>query len=273
MASRSGSRLGFIGLGAAGRGVVRLMAADAAGGWTIAGALVRHQESHRAFAAEHDIPLVEDIDALLATRPGVVVEVAGHAGLEAYGERVLRAGCDLVTIAVGALTDPALFERLRDAAVEGHARLIVPSGAISGIDGVGAARTVGIDSVRHTVRKPVVALIDDPDRAAEIMAGGTAVTLFEGSAREGATRYPANVNVAALVGLAGIGPDRTELAVIADPTIDQNTHEVEVRGPFGSIEVRVRNTPSPDNPRTGLIVAGSVFRTLQRLDSPVLIGG
>lgn len=106
-----------------------------------------------------------------------------------------------------------------------------------------------------------------------MVAGGSPRELYRGPAREATRRFPQNVNVVAMVSLAGIGMDRTEAVVIADPAVEHNTHEVLVEGPFGSIEVRVRNVPSPDNPRTGLIVAGSLARILRRLRATMLVGG
>jgi aspartate dehydrogenase len=216
------------------------------------------------------VPVVGDIAALLATDPSVVVETGGHAALRAFGEAVLRSGRDLLTISVGALADDGLFDALGDAAAATGARLLVPSGAIAGLDMLNAARLAGLESVRHTVRKPPAALLP-PDEAAAVVASGQPRELYEGVAREAARRFPENVNVVAAVSLSGIGMDRTIARVVADPTITHNTHEVEAEGAFGTLRLEVRNVPGP-NPKTGRIVAPSVIRALQRLRATVVLG-
>jgi aspartate dehydrogenase len=266
-------RIALIGLGSAGRRTAELVAAGEAGNAAVVGALVRRPEVYAATAARLGVPLVPSIDDLLALEPDVVVELGGHAALRDYGETVLRAGATLLTLSAGALADDAFRDRLFAAAASSGARIVLPSGAIAGLDAIESARPMGLERVRHVVRKPPKSLFDDPSRVAEVMSRGEAQTLYEGPAREGVRRFPANVNVVAMVCMAGLGFDRTTTVVIADPSVEHNTHEVTAEGAFGRIEVRVQNVPSPDNPKTGLIVAGSVVRALKRLDAPMNLGG
>jgi aspartate dehydrogenase len=246
--------------------------AGAAGDVEIVGVLVRDVARYRSTAATTGWRFTARLEELLAAAPEVVAELAGHDALRAHGERVLRAGIDLLTISAGAFADDALCDRLLAAAEAGGSRIILPSGAIAGLDGIGSAATLGIDRVTHTVRKPPVALLPD-DEAAAVIAEGAPRELYRGPAREAARRFPANVNVVAMVSLAGIGLDRTEAVVVADPAVVHNTHEVVAEGPFGSIEVRVRNVPSPDNPKTGRITPGSVVHALRRRSARLLVGG
>jgi aspartate dehydrogenase len=266
-------RVALIGLGSAGRRTAELVAAGEGGDAIVIGALVRRPEAHAETASRLGIPLVRSIDELLVFGPDVVAELGGHAALTAYGETVLRSGTTLLTLSAGALADDDFRERLLAAAATSGARLVLPSGAIAGLDALESARPMGLDRVRHVVRKPPKSLFDDPERVAAVMARGEAETLYEGPAREGVRRFPANVNVVAMVCMAGLGFDRTTTVVIADPAVEHNTHEVTAEGAFGRIEVRVQNVPSPDNPKTGLIVAGSVVRALKRLDAAVNLGG
>jgi aspartate dehydrogenase len=178
----------------------------------------------------------------------------------------------LVTISAGALADEALLARLEAAARECGARIIVPSGAIAGLDGIESAAALGIDSVTHIVRKPPIALLP-ADEAAAVVASGEPRELYRGPARESVARFPANVNVVAAVSLAGIGLDRTQAVVIADPALRHNTHEVIAEGSFGRIRVQVENVPSPQNPKTGVLTAGSILRVLRRLDATLSVGG
>lgn len=266
-------RIGIIGFGASGRGTVDLIAAGAAGPLEVCGVLVRHPERYAEDAARSGWLFTNSLDELLSTDPHVVLELAGHSALAAYGETILRRGIMLMSVSAGLLGDAAVLETLVDAATQNGVRLILPSGAIAGLDAIESAAVTGIDRVRHVVRKPPRSLLDDPIELEAVMTSGEPRTLYEGPAREATRRFPQNVNVVAMVALAGIGMDRTTVAVIADPSVEHNTHEVTAEGAFGSIEIRVRNVPSPLNPKTGLIVAGSVIRALRRLDARLVIGG
>jgi aspartate dehydrogenase len=253
-------RVGLIGLGTIGSGVMRLLRAD--DDITIVGALVRRARVDSA------VPTVTRVDDLLALEPDVVVEVAGHEALRGHGPRVLRAGCDLIVLSVGALADPTLEADIMAAARIGRSRAMVAAGAIGGLDALGAAAVGGLERVTHTTRKPARALLP-ADEAASLREPRE---LFRGSAREGALRFPENINVAAAVSLAGIGLDRTEVCVVADPTLERNTHQVVAQGTFGELRFEIRGIPSDENPRTGRIVAMSVVNALRRLRAPLVIG-
>ncbi len=186
-------------------------------------------------------------------------------------EPILRAGVEVLGISIGALSDPALLDALCEAARVGGTRLRVVSGAIAGLDAISSAAVIGLDEVTHTVRKPPAALLP-PEEARAVVAGGEPRELYLGPAREAARRFPENVNVAAAVSLAGIGLDRTQVRVIADPGVARNTHEVSVRGAFGTLEIRIQNIPS-ENPRTGRIVAPSLARGLRAYTEQIVVGG
>lgn len=264
-------RVALIGYGASGALVGELLRAGAGGPVDVTGVLVRDPARHAADAAATGWRFTVDLGALLGTRPHLVAELAGHDALRAYGEEVLRAGVDLLTLSVGALADDALRARLVAAAEAGDARILVPSGAIAGLDAIGAAALLGLDRVEHRVRKPPRALLDGA-AADEVTAGGVPVELYAGPAREAAVRFPANVNVVAAVSLAGLGVDATEAAVVADPGITRNTHEVTAEGDFGRLSLRLENRPSPANPKTGVLTAASVVRAIRRRTERLVIG-
>ncbi|MEA2623126.1 MAG: aspartate dehydrogenase [Chloroflexota bacterium] len=270
---RTARRVALIGYGASGRGAAELIRAGAAGDVDVCAVLVRDPERYAEDAQATGWRFTASYDELMAAAPEVVVELAGHPALAAYGEDILRRGLTLLTISAGLFGDEETRDRLLRAAAEGGGRLILPSGAIAGLDAIESASIMGIDRVRHVVRKPPASLFSDPAEIDRVVAAGEAVVLYEGPAREATRRFPQNVNVVAMVALAGIGMDRTTVAVIADPNVRHNTHEVTAEGPFGTIEVRVQNVPSPHNPKTGLIVAGSICRALSRLDTNLNIGG
>lgn len=261
---REPMRVGLIGLGAIGQGVVGLASEISQPSLRLVGAIVRDPARPRPAGSPE---VVETVDALLARKPEVVVEVAGHDGLRQHGPAVLRAGVDLVAVSVGALAHPEVHDDLLAAAEDGHARLTVASGAIGALDAIGAAAVGGLTRVTHTTRKPPVTLLGE---------AGARLTepreVFRGSARAAALEFPESVNVAAAVSLAGIGLDRTEVRVIADPALARNRHEVEVEGAFGVLTFTIENVPTRNNARTARLVAMSIIRTLQRRRAPIVIG-
>lgn len=262
--SNAPMRVGLIGCGAIGQEVVRLADPAAAGACDFVAALVRDPAKPRGV----DVPVVGTLGALLAAGPEVVVECAGHGGLREHGAAVLRAGCDLVMVSVGVCAVPGVLDDLVAAAVAGGAQATVASGAIGALDAISAAAVQGLERVTHTTRKPPRTLLP-PDEAAALTE---AREVFRGSAREGALLFPESINVAAAVSLAGIGLDRTEVRVLADPAVSRNHHVVEAAGGFGALRFEIANVPSDANPRTGRLVAMSILRTLMLRRAPLIVG-
>jgi aspartate dehydrogenase len=256
-------RVALIGLGTIARGVLELLRPDDR--IQVVGALVAHPNKPRP--GPH-VRLCTRIEDLLALEPDMVVEVAGHGALRCHGPTVLRGGVDLLILAVGALAEPDTERAIRDAARAGKSRAIVASGGIGGLDAIASASAGQLKRVTQITRKPAHALLP-PDAAAALQAPRE---LFAGSAREGALKFPESLNVAAAVSLAGIGLDRTEVRVIADPTLDRNRHEVVAEGDFGRLRFEIENVPTADNPRTGRLVAMSVVQALRRRQAGLIIG-
>jgi aspartate dehydrogenase len=203
-----------------------------------------------------DLP--DDIDHM--------VDCAGHTALKSYGPDILRGGTDLITVSLGALADSNLFQNLERAATEGHARLHLASGAIGALDCLQAARVGSLQSVTYIGRKPPRSWKGSPAETKldlDNLAAGAAVH-FEGPAREAATEYPKNANVAAAVALAGIGFDDTQVKLIADPEISENIHEIRATGDFGSFSFEVRGHSLPDNPSSSALAAMSVVAKLEQ---------
>ena len=257
-------RVGLIGLGAIGQGVVALI--KRGDGIELVGALVANPNKPRPGA--HATRICVRVEDLIALKPEVVVEAAGHAALRCYGPIVLRGGIDLLMVSVGALADSDTVAAIKAAAADGNVQATVVSGAIGALDALASACVCGVSRVTHTARKPPRNLLP-PDEAARLEQPKT---LFNGSAREGVLRFPENVNVAAAVSLAGIGFDRTQLCVIADPSVERNCHEVVVEGEFGRFSFQINNIPSDANPRTGRLVAMSVVHSLRRRQARLAIG-
>lgn len=255
-------RVGLIGLGTIARGILDLLTPTDS--IEVIGAVVAHPDKSRPGCC---VPVCQDVDALLALQPEVVVELGGHTALACHGPAVLRAGLDLLMLSIGALADASLEQALVEAARAGQAQAVVLSGAIGGLDAIAAAAVGGLDRVTHTTRKPARALLP----AADAAALREPRELFAGTARQGVLRFPESVNVAAAVSLAGIGLDRTQVRVIADPNVARNRHEVVAEGAFGKLRFEIENVPT-ENPRTGRLVAMSVVHALRRRRSPLAIG-
>ena len=152
--------------------------------------------------------------------------------------------------------------------------VLVPTGALIGLDAVRAAAEGAIHSVTMITRKPPGGL----DGAAYLVARGISLKnlkeplkVFDGTAREGARGFPENVNVAAALSLAGIGPDKTRLEIWADPALERNTHRIEVDADTARFAMSIENIPS-ENPRTGRIVALSAVAALRGLVTELKVG-
>jgi aspartate dehydrogenase len=176
-----------------------------------------------------------------------------------------------MVLSCGALLDN--FD-LVDLARRNGGRILVPTGALLGLDAVIAAAEGGITSVNMITRKPPQGLLGAPYLVDNMDITGLAEPrrVFTGTARDAARGFPANVNVAAALALAGIGPDRTTVEIWADPTITRNIHRIEVEAAAARLSMQVENVPSEDNPRTGRLTALSVIAALKKLSSPLAIG-
>jgi aspartate dehydrogenase len=203
----------------------------------------------------------------------IVVECAPAAHLRDLAEPALEHGRTLVTLSCGALLDN--FD-LVDLARAHGGRILVPTGALLGLDAVQAAALGGgIRSVQMITRKPPGGLEGAPylvEHQIRVTGLTAAKLVFTGSAREAARGFPANVNVAAALALAGIGPDRTAIEIWADPAVDRNIHRIVVEADAASFSMEIRNVPSVENPRTGRLTPLSVIALLKKLSSPLAIG-
>lgn len=255
-------RVAVIGFGAIG-GLVAEHVSRSDGRMELVSVLVRSLRnvvsgSHEAFGAV----FTSEREEFLASSPDVIVEAAGGEAVRVYGKSILEKGIDLVVASAGALADEELAVRLESSARRGGAQLLVPSGAVGGLDALKAASLSGLDTVVHTIRKPPEALLDE-EQAGEVRSKRTPLQVFKGSARECVAAFPENTNVTATIGLVGIGLDQTTVRVIADPTVIRNTHELRANGAFGELSVKVENVPFPGNPKTSQLAAYSITSLLE----------
>jgi aspartate dehydrogenase len=254
--------IGIVGCGALGRGVLTAVAQRKLN-VPVAGVTSRTAETAQAFLAGlPDPPPYLELDELIA-RADLIVETAGGHVVAELARRTFAAGKDLLVISMGALLD---HPDLIDLAREKNCRLILPSGAIAGLDAIKGASEGEIDHVTITTRKPLRSLEGAP------LASLTEETeLYSGPVRAAVKGFPASVNIAACVAMAGIGPDKTTIRISAVPGLKRNTHTVDVEGEFGSLTLTIANAVS-ENPRTGRLTSMSIVRTIRDLTDPFRIG-
>ena len=202
----------------------------------------------------------------------LIVECAPAAVLRELAEPALAHGRQLMVLSCGALLDN--FD-LVELARRHRGRVLVPSGALLGLDAVAAAAQGNISSVHMITRKPPQGLSGAPyleQNAIDVAGLSEPKRVFAGTAREAARGFPANVHVAAALALAGIGPDRTTIEIWADPTVTRNVHRIEVEADAARFSLQIENVPSAENPRTGRLTALSVVAALKKLTSPLVVG-
>lgn len=270
MSQRQTRSIGIVGCGSIGRALLR--AADEGRiPVKVAGVTSRTEATAREFldGLKCGAPYLSLEDLVDAS--DLVIETSGGHTVPDLAERAFGAGKDLMVISVGALLDrPDIIERARATGC----RLIVPSGAIAGLDAIKSASSGRVDYVRLTSHKPPRALQGAPF----IVQNGISLEglteekeLFYGPAREAVRGFPDNLNISAALSLAGIGPDRTMVRIFADPTVQRNCHDIEVEGEFGLLRLHLENIPS-ENPKTGRLTALSMIRAVRDALDPVRIG-
>lgn len=258
------------GLGAIGRKVAQRLD-EGIPGLRLTAVSARNFERAEAIVAKYrNSVLIVPVEKLTEYAK-IVIECAPAEIFTKVAEPVVRAGQTLVVISVGALI---AHPEISELAKETGARIIVPTGALLGLDAVRAAAEGKIESIRMITRKPPIGLVGAPfliEHGIDLRGITEPLKLFEGSAREAVKGFPANLNVAAALSLAGIGPDQTIIEIWADPRLTRNTHTIEVVSDSAEFNMTIANIPS-ENPKTGKITALSIIAALRKLGASVCIG-
>jgi aspartate dehydrogenase len=262
--------IGIVGCGAIGKAIMRGLD-DGRRDLRLAGLTSRTESTAREFLATLKTPATYMSRAELIDASDIVVETAGGHVVAELARETFAAGKDLMVISIGALLE---HMDVFDLARARRCRLLLPSGAIAGLDAVKAACVGRVDFVRLTSRKSPRALAGAPYLAENgISLEGLEAErlLFSGPAREAVRGFPDNLNISAALSLAGIGPDRTEVSISAVPGLTRNCHDIEVEGEFGLLHVHLENVPS-ENPKTGRLTALSMLRALDDAADQVRVG-
>ena len=263
-------KVGIVGLGAIGTQLCRALDEGIAG-LALAGATARDREKAERFlkALRAPAPFLS-LDDLIQVSD-IVVEVSTQAHLQEIAPKTLKAGKDLVVLSCGGLLGRQDWV---DLATANRCRILVPSAAIAGLDGVKGARVGAVTSVTMETRKPPRGLAGAPwiaQRKIDLDAITEETLIFEGPATEACRAFPANVNVLAALSLAGIGPDKTRIKLYAVPGQTMNQHRITVEGEFGRLAVEIENVPS-ENPRTGKLSYLSTIALLRDLSATLRVG-
>ncbi|MSP02907.1 MAG: aspartate dehydrogenase [Acetobacteraceae bacterium] len=217
-----------------------------------------------------DAPALVDFATL--AEADIVVEAAPAALFMSVAVPAIEAGRIFIPASVGALLPRMHLVRR---AKQTGARIVVPTGALLGLDAVRAVAEGRIDSVTIETRKPPAGLVGAPyleKHGIDVMDIVAPLRVFAGNARDAAAGFPANVNVAAALALAGIGPVRTKVEIWADPGLTRNVHIIRVEAEAARFSMQIENVPSVENPRTGRITPLSMLACLRGLVSPLKVG-
>lgn len=218
-----------------------------------------------------DLPVLTDPAGLAAVKPDLVVEAAGREAVAQWGEAALSAAPAFAVASTSAFCDDGLLEKLIGVAEAHGSQLLIPAGALAGVDGLAAASTLGLTSVLHSIVKPPAAWRGTPaEEAVDLDGLSGRTTFFTGTAREAARRFPQNANVAAITALAGLGLDATRVELVADPAATRNGHRIRAEGAFGAMDLAIENRPLAANPKSSEMTALNLVRLVENRYRPLV---
>ncbi len=267
-------KIGIIGCGAIGTEICKAIDTKLINAQVV-GVYDRSSENcERLFGILNTKPKILSPDELISSSD-IIVECASQMAVREFGLMVLERGKHLMVLSVGAFTDLSLLRKFIKTASDNHCSIYIPSGAIVGLDGLKSAFFAPLNKVILATTKNPEGLKGAPyviENNIDLDSFHKKTLLFEGSAEEAIRAFPANVNVAASLSLAGIGPKETRVQVFVDPQAVRNIHEIMVEGAFGKFTCCVENIPFPNNPKTSFLAALSAIATLKKVTDPLQIG-
>ena len=210
--------------------------------------------------------IVENFHLLSSNPIDLVVEAASQDAVRDAGLSILQNKKDLLIMSVGALLDESIYDILSDACKDFKKTIYLPSGAIAGLDGIKSVKdeleSLSIITTKHPRSLKGAKFFENSKINLDSINSPTII--FEGSAKEAVTLFPANINVAALLSLSGIGSEKTKVKIIADPNTDKNTHNIVAEGKFGKMTFTIENYPDTNNPKTSRLAILSAIETLKK---------
>jgi aspartate dehydrogenase len=262
-------RLAFIGWGAISRHCAHLLAEESGAAKIVAVGVRDKTRLQSDLPAEARILI--DPGELRTCELELVVEAADRSAVEPWGRVALQHAKAYLVTSTSAFCEPGVLEGLRAVADANASHILIPPGALGGIDALGAAARVPLGDVLHTIVKPPEAWRGTAAETVVDLAGlKHAKVFFSGTAREAARRFPQNANAAAITALAGVGLDRTRVVLVADPAAKGNGHRLAARGDFGVLNIDIENHPLPDNPKSSQLTALNIVRVINNLTRSVV---
>jgi aspartate dehydrogenase len=215
-----------------------------------------------------------DFNSFIDSPADIIIEAASQEAVRKFGKPIIEASKDLMIMSVGALADATFLTELLDLAAvrKGRSKIYVPTGAIAGIDAIRSVKHL-LDSITLTTTKSPKALAGAPffaTREVNLDIITKVTEIYEGPAAEAVKLFPANVNVAAVLSLAGVGADKTKVRVVVDPQATTNQHEIVAKGRFGDIKITVNNVTTPGNPKTSFLAVLSAIECLRSICNDAL---
>ena len=271
-------KIGLIGCGTIGRGIAQ--------------SLDRGDGGNVQVSAIYDMvpKLAEDLASTLSSKPkvasnyteiikdgeiGLFLEAASREAVSRYIIPAIEAGKNVMIMSVGAFSDQVLYQKVVSRAEENGVKVYIPTGAIAGLDAIKAASISGLERVVLKTSKPPQSWLGPSTTRLQRIKLDRIIKptiIFEGNAEEAAPLFPANINVSVALGLAGIGVNKTQVQLVANPNIDKNIHEIIVEGNFGELRIKVENVPSPTNPKTSWLAVLSAIKKIKEITDPISLG-
>jgi len=227
--------------------------------------LGRNESRRKKIENTYNINFFTNFDEFIHSSIDLVIEVATVDTAKQYTKDILKNNKDIIVGSVGALKESDFVQEITRIALDNNKYIYLPSGAIGGLDLLQAANSLGgLRKVSITTVKSPLSLGKENTNKEEV--------LFEGSAAEAIDKFPKNVNVALILSLAGIGVESTKTFVKVNPDIDNNIHIINAEGSFGEMEIKIKNNPMPNNPKTSYLAALSIISTLKNIHNNIKIG-
>jgi len=206
------------------------------------------------------------------SKSDLIIEAAHPLFVPEFLDSIIEHKKDAMVMSIGGVLGR---EDILAKAAENEIKIMLPSGAISGIDAIKAFSIAGIDTVSITTRKPPRSLKGAPyltKNNIDIENISKETLIFEGNALQAIKGFPKNVNVSSLLSIVGIGPEKTKVKIIVSPDFSRNSHEIEVIGNAGKLTTRTENVPSPNNPKTSYLAPLAALAALKEYFSTVRVG-
>lgn len=270
MTPQQNLRIGIIGFGAIGQGIMREIKRGYAGHVQVLSVLCRDVLKHR----DNNLgeTLTEDPEHFFSKQYDLIVEVAGQDALEKYAQRCLQTS-DLLITSIGAFTEDSFFEKLVKIAKTNLKRIYLSSGALPAVDWMSSVSIADVISLSIVQAKPASSWKGTPaidfinlDSLKEKQC------FFEGSARKAASIFKKSSNITAMLALSTIGLDKTRVKLVADPNSDQMHTEISISSSVGSMKLDWYGVPSQLNASTSADVPFAVVKSLRNLSSTVFYG-